>query len=50
MGRLTPLRVELIRPAKHRDLLEKHFGCRALFKSDRNALVFRNSDLELTRS
>jgi AraC-like DNA-binding protein len=32
---------------KHRALLERHFGCRVRFKADRNALVFRSSDLEL---
>jgi len=45
-GQLTPLRLELIRPIKHRTLLEKHFGCRVRFKAERNALVFRDSDLE----
>ena len=45
-GQITPLRLELIRPVKHRALLESHFGCRVRFKADRNALVFRNSDLD----
>jgi AraC-like DNA-binding protein len=45
-GQITPLRLELIRPVKHRALLEDHFGCRVRFKADRNALVFRNSDLD----
>ncbi len=45
-GQITPLRLELIRPVKHRALLEKHFGCRVRFKADRNALVFRSSDLD----
>jgi AraC-like DNA-binding protein len=31
---------------KHRALLERHFGCRVCFKADRNALVFRSSDLD----
>jgi len=44
-GQITPLRVELARPVKHRALLESHFGCRVRFKADRNALVFRSSDL-----
>jgi AraC-like DNA-binding protein len=35
-----------MRPAKHRALLESHFGCRVRFKADRNALVFQNSDLD----
>jgi AraC-like DNA-binding protein len=45
-GQITPLRLELTRPAQHRELLESHFGCRARFKAGRNALVFRNSDLD----
>jgi len=46
-GGITPLRVELSRPVKHRAMLESHFGCRVCFKADRNALVFRNQDLDL---
>lgn len=46
-GRITPLRLELARPAKHRELLEAHFGCRVRFRADRNALVFRSDDLDL---
>lgn len=46
-GEITPLRLELTRPAKHRALLERHFGCRVRFKADRNALVFRGSDLDI---
>jgi len=45
-GEIIPLRLELTRPASHRGLLERHFGCRARFKADRNALVFRSSDLD----
>jgi AraC-like DNA-binding protein len=45
-GLVTPLRVELSRPAQHRSLLEAHFGCRVKFKADRNALIFRNPDLD----
>src|SRR6266513_1192567 len=45
-GQITPLRLELTRPVKHRELLERHFGCRVHFKADRNALVFRSSDLD----
>ena len=45
-GEITPLRLELTRPVKHRALLERHFGCRVVFKADRNALVFRSSDLD----
>ena len=45
-GEITPLRLELTRPVKHRGLLEKHFGCRVRFNSDRDALIFRSSDLD----
>src|SRR5204862_3460986 len=45
-GQVAPLRMELTRPPKHRELLEGHFGCRVRFKADRNALVFRSSDLD----
>lgn len=45
-GRVTPLRVELARPAQHRELLENHYGCRVRFKAGRNALVYRRSDLD----
>jgi len=43
---ITPLRLELTRSPQHRALLESHFGCRVHFKACRNALVFRNSDLD----
>jgi AraC-like DNA-binding protein len=43
---ITPLRVELTRPETERELLEKHFGCRVRFKAGRNALLFRESDLD----
>jgi AraC-like DNA-binding protein len=43
---MSPLRVELTRSATHRALIEAHFGCRARFKAARNALIFRESDLE----
>jgi AraC-like DNA-binding protein len=45
-GQVTLLRLELMRPPKHRELLEIHFGCRVRFKADRNALVFKSSDLD----
>ena len=45
-GEITPLRLEVTRPVKHRALLERHFGCRVRFNSDRNSLVFRSSDLD----
>ncbi|GEM_PF-139095 len=46
-SQITPLRVDLTRPAKHRALFERHFGCRVRFKADRNALIFRSSDLDI---
>ena len=42
---ISPLRLELTRSGTHRGLIEAHFGCRARFKADRDALVFRTSDL-----
>jgi len=45
-GQITPLRLELTRPAENRELLEAHFGCRVRFKMSANALVFRNRDLD----
>lgn len=45
-GEITPLRLDLTRPVKHRELLEGHFGCRVKFRADRNALVFRSGDLD----
>ena len=45
-GQITPLRLELARPVKNRALLERHFGCRVRFNADRDALVFRSSDLD----
>jgi AraC-like DNA-binding protein len=41
------LRLELVRPSRHRGLLESHFGCRVKFGADRNTLVFRRQDLDL---
>ncbi len=43
---ISPLRVELTRMPTHRALIETHFGCRARFKAGRNALIFREGDLE----
>ena len=45
-GKITPLRLELARPAKHRSLFESHFGCRVNFKAKRNALIFHSRDLD----
>lgn len=44
--RIKPLRVELARPPRNRELIETHFGCRVKFKSDRNALVLLDGDLD----
>jgi len=43
---ISPLRVDLARPAKHRPLLESHFGCRVNFKAEGNALIFRSRDMD----
>jgi len=45
-GNVKPLRVELIRPVRHRELLEAHFGSRVRFKAARNVLVYRSTDLD----
>jgi AraC-like DNA-binding protein len=46
-GRIAPVRVELVRPSRHRELLEKYYGCRVTFKAERNAIVFRTADLDM---
>lgn len=46
-GRIAPVRVELMRATKHRELLEKYYGCRVKFKAERNAIVFRTTDLDM---
>ena len=46
-GQVAPLRLELARPVKHRELFEKHYGCRVRFKAGRNALLFRSADMDL---
>jgi AraC-like DNA-binding protein len=43
---ITPLRLELQRPARNRGLLQAHFGCPITFKARRDALVFRDIDLD----
>jgi len=45
-GEIKPLRLDLMRPTNHRELLEAHFGCRVRFKADRNALLFHSDDLD----
>src|ERR1700723_1563110 len=42
--RLTPLRLELVRPRAYPKSLERHFGCRVVFQAPRNAIVFRSAD------
>lgn len=45
-GRIKPLRLDLIRSPRHRELLEDHFGCPVRFKTALNALVFLSVDLD----
>ena len=42
--RLTPVRLELVRPCAYQKSLERHFGCRVVFRAPRNAIVFRSAD------
>src|ERR1700744_1895064 len=44
--RFSPLRVELIEPRAHVNVLEQHFGCPVTCGAQRNALIFRVSDAE----
>jgi AraC-like DNA-binding protein len=44
---LHPLRVELTRTEKHRDIYEAGFGCPIKFKAKRDAIIFRSGDLDL---
>jgi AraC-like DNA-binding protein len=46
-NQITPLRLELKRPARNRELLEGHFGCPIRFAAGRDALVFRETDLDI---
>src|SRR6266511_3811656 len=43
-GQITPLRLELARPVKHRELLESRVGCLGRFGADRSAVVYHSSD------
>jgi AraC-like DNA-binding protein len=45
--RVSPLRLELVRPRSYAKTLERHFGCPILFGAARNAIVFRASDAAL---
>jgi AraC-like DNA-binding protein len=42
--RMSPLRLELVRPRSYAKTLERHFGCPILFGAARNSIVFRASD------
>jgi len=42
--RMSPLRLEFVRPRAYARTLERHFGCPILFGTARNAIVFRASD------
>jgi AraC-like DNA-binding protein len=44
--RMSPLRLELVRPRSYVKTLERHFGCPILFGAARNAIVFRASDAD----
>ena len=44
--RLSPLRVEFVKPRAHVKAIERHFGCRVVCGSPRNAIVFRAADAE----
>jgi AraC-like DNA-binding protein len=43
---IAPLRVELTRDPEHQEMLESFYRCRINFRADRNALVFRSTDLD----
>jgi AraC-like DNA-binding protein len=45
-GLITPLRLDLKRPPRNRELLEAHFDCPVRFSERNDALVFRDSDLD----
>jgi AraC-like DNA-binding protein len=45
--RIKPLRLELARHPQHQALLETHFRCPVRFRAKRNAIVFRDPDLDL---
>lgn len=45
--RISPLRIELMRPSAYARAIEKHFGCSVRFNAQRNALVFHATDAAL---
>jgi AraC-like DNA-binding protein len=44
--RMSPLRLELVRPRSYAKTIERHFGCPIFFGAARNAIVFRASDAD----
>jgi hypothetical protein len=44
--RMSPLRLELVRPRSYGKVLERHFGCPILCGAARNAIVFCASDAD----
>jgi AraC-like DNA-binding protein len=51
--RLSPVRVEFIRPRPHAKIIERHFGCPVVCGAARNTIVFRATDAQrpfLTRN
>jgi AraC-like DNA-binding protein len=45
--RMSPLRLEFVRPRAYAKAIERHFGCPIVFGAARNAIVFRASDATL---
>ncbi len=45
--RVSPKRLELVRPRAYAKTIERHFGCPIVFGAARNAIVFRASDAAL---
>jgi AraC-like DNA-binding protein len=45
--RVSPIRIELVRPRAYAKTIERHFGCPVVFGAARNAIVFRASDAAL---
>ena len=45
--RVSPKRLELVRPRTNAKAIERHFGCPIVFGAARNAIVFRESDAAL---
>ncbi|HVJ08483.1 MAG TPA: AraC family transcriptional regulator [Acidisarcina sp.] len=42
--RISPVRVEFVRPRAHLKALERHFGCPVVLGASRNSMVFRAGD------